>query len=174
MIEIVSIEYKEEVDTCPDLSWLGKYTNNEVPSSNDLKRGNAMDRGKGSKLTKEYQYFIPANQVEDTRKWFEEHGKTANEAEVLARKQNFLDYHRMEDYDNGWCMMGITAVAKIKVEGVIQKITSGGLYGIESDSSDEYKEEVKQEQLKDLKSILLELGVEEKEISRAISEIEEK
>ncbi len=33
----------------------------------------------------------------------------------------------------------------------------------------EYKEEVKQEQLKDLKSILLELGVEENEINRAVS-----
>lgn len=67
MIEIVSIEYEEEVDDCPDLSWLGEYTN-EVPSSNDLKRGNAMDRGKGNKLYGKYQYFIPANRVEYTRK----------------------------------------------------------------------------------------------------------
>lgn len=56
-----------------------------------------------------------------------------------------------------WCE-GVWANAEVVIGGVIQRIRSGGLWGIESDSGKEYFNEVAQEELNDLKAILMEMG----------------
>jgi len=56
-------------------------------------------------------------------------------------------------------MIGIKAQAEIIVNGVIQRISSGGIWGIESDSGQSFFDEVYKEQLSTLRDILLELGV---------------
>jgi hypothetical protein len=70
------------------------------------------------------------------------------------------DYQRAEAYNRGeWCMVGVWAEATVQLTGdTIQRIRSGGLWGIESDSGEEYFEEVAQEELAALRAELLAVG----------------
>ena len=62
---------------------------------------------------------------------------------------------RFQQYQNGdFGFIGIRAEAEIIVNGICQVITSGGLWGIESDSSRQYLSEVEQEEVDQLKAIL--------------------
>ena len=66
---------------------------------------------------------------------------------------------RYQQYQNGdFGFIGIRAEAEILVHGVCQTITSGGLWGIESDSDHQYLSEVEQEEIDQLKAILQSLG----------------
>jgi hypothetical protein len=68
-------------------------------------------------------------------------------------------HERREQYDNGdFGFIGIRAEAEIVVAGVCQTITSGGLWGIESDSTPDYLSEIGQEEIEQLQEILQELG----------------
>ncbi len=76
---------------------------------------------------------------------------------------SYLDAPGFEDryrqYRNGdFNYLGIRAEAEIVVNGVCQTITSGGLWGIESDSDRTYLSAVEQDELEQLKSILESLG----------------
>ena len=51
-------------------------------------------------------------------------------------------------------------MALVTVNGVVQTIKSGGLWGIESDSEEEYRREIEAEQVGELRAILESLGVE--------------
>ena len=51
------------------------------------------------------------------------------------------------------------AEADVVIGGVVQTLTSGGLWGIESDSGEEYIEEVAGEEYSELRKILTEVGV---------------
>lgn len=135
-MNLLSIKVRRELDDSPDLSDLGEYT--DKPSETTVDRGeSAVRRG-------EYRYFQPATEYAEQ------------------------DYRRMEAYDRGdWHMIGIYAVAKIQAteNGPIQTIRSGGLWGIESDSDDEYLVEVAAEQLAKLRVELLALGVTEDQLA---------
>jgi hypothetical protein len=62
---------------------------------------------------------------------------------------------RYQQYRNGdFGFLGIRAEAEIVVNGVCQTITSGGLWGIESDFDRQYLSEVEQEEVDQLKAIL--------------------
>jgi hypothetical protein len=66
---------------------------------------------------------------------------------------------RRQQYDNGdFGFIGIRAEAEIVVAGVCQTITSGGLWGIESDSTPDYLSEIGQEEIEQLQEILQSLG----------------
>jgi len=72
---------------------------------------------------------------------------------------------RFQCYRNGdFSFLGITAEAEIVVNGVCQTITSGGLWGIESDSDHQYLCEVEQEEVDQLKAILQSLGFTDGEL----------
>ena len=72
---------------------------------------------------------------------------------------------RLQQYRNGdFSFVGISAEAEIVVNGVCQTITSGGLWGIESDSDHQYLVEVEQEEVDQLKAILQALGFSDSEI----------
>jgi hypothetical protein len=89
----------------------------------------------------------------------------------------------MERLNRGdWCFIGIRAEAEIQLfhkpvhsldpgQTSIQTLTSGGLWGIESDSDREYLESVEQEELADLKTQLLVLGFSKRAISNAFKSI---
>jgi hypothetical protein len=67
---------------------------------------------------------------------------------------------RREAYERGdFAFVGVRAEAEVVIEGVGQTLTSGGLWGIESDTSDEYLREVAEEEYRDLRQILLSIGV---------------
>lgn len=68
-------------------------------------------------------------------------------------------------------MVGIYAQAEIVVAGTIQEVCSGGLWGIESDSDDEYVTEVETEELGELTLILKELGFSQDAIEEAYADL---
>jgi len=66
---------------------------------------------------------------------------------------------RREAYRNGdFSFVGVRAEAEVAVDGVTQTLTSGGHWGIESDSK-EYLQEVAEEEYTDLRQILKTIGV---------------
>lgn len=98
----------------------------------------------------------------------------------LGEYSNTQDYERMESLNAGnWCYIGIRAEAKVsvyhpqEVRGTaIQTITSGGLWGIESDSEEPYLESVEKEELADLRAQLKALGFSSRAISTAFKNVE--
>ncbi len=85
------------------------------------------------------------------------------------RENASKDYDRMESLQRGaWGYIGIGARAEIVIGGVCQTITSGSLWGIESDSEESYLRETEQEQLTELRGILHELGFSKRAIAAAV------
>ena len=76
---------------------------------------------------------------------------------------------RLAQYNNGdFGYIGIRAEAEIVIDSVIQRISSGGLWGTESDSDESYLKEIEQEELSALRSILHELGFSKRAIAAAV------
>jgi hypothetical protein len=101
----------------------------------------------------------------------------AGETPENIRKYVTQDYKRMEDLNNGqWCFIGIRAGAEYTVQqhGVIQTMTSGGLWGIESDSDESFFKEIEQEQLSELKEQLHAIGFSYRAIASAFKNAEHK
>ncbi len=118
----------------------------------------------------EYRYFNPSfNYVDKTG-----HALPENTPEEV-RKYVRQDYERMEDLNKGnWCFMGVRADCEVQLTpfGTIQHITSGGLWGIESDSEESYIESVEKDELADLRTQLRALGFSTRAISTAFKTIE--
>lgn len=138
---IDKITIVHEIDTYPDLSYIGTYADEPGPEDGTIDR-----QARGDTRYHEWHYFIAAmsgdpNSVEQ-------------------------DYQRMESYNNRyWCMLGIYARAEVSYDtGVgnrrIEYFESSGLLGVESDSEREYIAEVEQEELLDLKGHLEHFGVD--------------
>ena len=89
------------------------------------------------------------------------------------RKYVRCDYERMERLNRGdWCYVGIRAEAEILIPSgganLAQEITSGGLWGIESDSDESYFAEVGAEELAELRTQLSGIGFSKRAIGTAI------
>lgn len=87
------------------------------------------------------------------------------------------DYKRMMAYSDGeYYYLGILAEAQVRLSknATIQRFTSGGLWGIESDSGPEYFAEVEKEELADLKSTLIAVGFSRRAIAAAFKNVEHK
>ena len=77
---------------------------------------------------------------------------------------------RKEAYRRGdFSFVGVRAEAEIVVDGIIQHITSGGLWGVESDAGDAYFLEIAQEEYNDLRKILKTLGVPTSELPTEVN-----
>jgi hypothetical protein len=97
--------------------------------------------------------------------WLQQYDINSKDSE--ERKYALQDKKRLEAYyNNEWHFVGVQAVAEIRINGISQTISSGGLWGIESDSSDEYFDEIFEEEKEQLKDVLLQLGFTEKEIAQ--------
>jgi hypothetical protein len=101
------------------------------------------------------------------------HKRNAPELEsivVVVIPDDEPDFSHIDDvqqarYERGeLTLYGIRAEAKIVVDEVVQTITSGGLWGIESDAGDDYFHEVAEEEYNDLRKILKTLGVATSEL----------
>lgn len=90
------------------------------------------------------------------------------------RKYCQQDYARLRDYGNGWCYMGVTASAQVQLGkfGPIQVIRSGGLWGIESDSGDDYFVIVETEQLAELRDQLHAIGFSRRAVTAAMRNVQ--
>ncbi len=147
-MQLKSIKTETLPDDDPDLSYLGEYS--ETAGPNAIDRQERGDRSRGT-----YRYFNPAMSPKDT----------GNPDSVEQ------DYQRMESYNRGdWQAIGIRVTAEVVIGGVLQTITSAGLRGVESDSSDKYLDEIAAEQLDELRGILAEMGVSRKEINHRAGE----
>jgi len=122
------------------------------------------DCGGGDRERGEYQYFNP---------------NVANykgEPEADIRKYCVQDYERMESLNAGhWGYIGIRAQAQVQTAlgSPIQDISSGGLWGIESDSDSSYFDSVAGEELSQLKGELKALGFSARAISSAFKNVKE-
>lgn len=137
---------------------------------------------RGDMRRSEYRYFNPSFNYVDKHG----HALPENTPEEV-RKYVRQDYERMEDLHRGdWCFIGIRAEAEVmpntvldtpdgkKWHGVVQRVTSGGLWGIESDSGESYFSEVEQEELSNLKDELKAYGFNTRAISKAFQNVQHK
>lgn len=128
----------------------------------DICEQDGCDCGKcGDAERGEFRYFNPY------------HERYTSESPADIRKYRLQDYKRMESLNQGdWCFIGIRADAEIVVDGVVQEISSGGLWGIESDSDRAYLTEIEGEQLSELRGQLRALGFGTRAISAAFRNLE--
>lgn len=144
--KITKITLKRELDIDADLSWIGTF-DSEAKSEFTIEHNPDDNRT--------YNWFNPQD------------GACEN------KKQAKRDYNRMMAYENGdWNMIGIKAVAEVQTsengrEWLVNRISSGGLWGIESDSDEEHKAEVEREQLAELTDALLAFGFTAEEVKSA-------
>lgn len=64
--------------------------------------------------------------------------------------------------------VGVRAEAEVVIEGVVQTLTSGGLWGVESDSGEEYIAEIAVEEYEQLRKVLKTVGVPTSELPQGI------
>ena len=149
-------------DKNPDLSYLGEYTDDlrpgvwvrgadawfeDLPTKTNLLRTNRESRG-----------FLPYAC-----------GKTPGTK--LYRRYGKQAYRRMESYLQGnWHAIGIRASVDIPIAGTTQTLRSNGTWGVESDRSRPYLQEVAREELSALQEILatLNLALTDLEIETAL------
>lgn len=114
----------------------------------DIREKDGCDCGERGDLERnECRYFNPC------------HENYAGESPADIRKHCQQDYERMEALKRrDWCFIGVRAHAEIVINGVYQDISSGGLWGIESDSDPAYLSDVDGEQLSELRDQLRALG----------------
>lgn len=127
----------------------------------------------GNWNNREYRYFNPSFNYVDKNG----NALPKNTPEDV-RKYVAQDYARMERGNAGdWCLIGIRAEAEYSVgtsrNGYLaQEITSGGLWGIESDSEESYLKSVEDEELIDLSVQLKGIGFSGRAIAAAFKNVE--
>jgi len=143
----------EYVDDCTDADEILGEALDSIGECDCGERGDAERN--------EYRYF---NGVVENYK-----GETPEK----IREYILRDYERMERLQRGdWCFVGIRAEAEILVPSgagsIVQEITSGGLWGVESDSDREYLAEIETEELSSLREQLQAVGFSKRAISAAV------
>jgi hypothetical protein len=154
---ILSVRILREVDTDPDLSFLGTYAARPDPDrAFVVNREEIGDMGRG-----ECKFFNASPNYD---------GETATD----AARYTMHDYRRMEAYNRSeWWMLGICALATVVLTGTtIQTLTSGGLWGIESDSGEEYFAQIEREELDNLAEQLRAAGFTDAAIREALANVE--
>ena len=92
------------------------------------------------------------------------------------RKYVRQDFERAEALNRGdWSYIGVKAEALIETGShVTQRISSGGLWGVESDSDASYFAEIQRDELAGLKAELIALGFSRRSISTAFKSVQER
>ena len=86
---------------------------------------------------------------------------------------SFLDQDedRKAQFERGeFGFVGVRAVADVVIEGTVQTLTSGGLWGVESDSGEEYLVSVAVEEYEQLRRVLKTVGVPTAQLPAADAE----
>jgi hypothetical protein len=189
MKRIAKIVIKYLFDDSPDLSYIGKYTDDYNDWVIDRREGEYVyclrqpipDCAKCQRETeeqeeptqcREHEYVPPSRGREYN--FFKPYACGEKEGTEDYQKYGKQDYRRMESLNQGgYYYIGIRAEATVQVSfdgGKVWKfdtMTSGGLWGIESDSDPSYLDEVAKEELNELKATLIEYGFSETEIDAA-------
>jgi opacity protein-like surface antigen len=144
---INAIRIEHMPDDNPDFNHLGRYSNKPGPADRTVDR---YPDGTNWTYRQQMRYFIAANSAEET----------GNPDSVEQ------DYQRMEAYNRQeWSMLGIRAVADVSYDvgdrtRRIERFTSAGLWGVESDSDADYLTSVASDELADLKAHLEHFGID--------------
>jgi hypothetical protein len=159
-IEIQTLRVKHILDEDPDTSCIGAYTD-------DLKDGVIVRQFDEfyEKLTDEQKEEIAGRAASREMRGFVPYasGETPGTADYY--KYGMRDYEEMESLNRGdWQYIGVRAEAEVKYRENksswrYETLTSGGIWGIESNSGEHVKEQ-EQEQLADLKNHLEAFGVD--------------
>jgi hypothetical protein len=162
---INSVTIERAIDYSPDTSFLGDYTARANDGSidrrnemyvGDISRAESLIEPKHALGRSEYAYFTP-------------YAGGEKYPSKDYKKSGIQDYNRMESLNAGaWCFVGIIAKAEIVVNGISQTITSGGIWGIESDSDKEKIQSIAKDELDNLRDTLLALGFGKRAIEYAI------
>lgn len=161
---IDGLEFKFIYDDMADASHLGEFSDDA--NDDDLKRHSAFIWNKSGRNT--FNYFIPAMSVLEHRSELSKLGYSHQIAEEKARLYCRQDLKRMKGLNLGdWHYIGIQAAATVKYPvdyGIrcsrLENFTSAGLWGIETDASEDYIKEVQKEELAALKTHLEEFRVD--------------
>jgi len=186
MLKIESITIEHMPDETPDFSTLGEYTDNLEPGVIIRREGEfyekVTDTAHCDDCSKDFEitwetyacpecggYLHVDHDMPVKGRTFRGFKPYAGGEEVGTKEYytyGMRDFERMEAYNSQqWSYMGIQAKAVISYEigqghRRLETLTSGGLWGIESDAGDEYITEVETEQLEDLKGHLEAFGVD--------------
>jgi hypothetical protein len=189
-----------ELDESPDTSTLGKYTSRRDTWNIDRKTGEYVNREEAAERiicslaerieTEENDEKVNRLQLRMDKiqaldfsgnigwhehQYFEPYAGGEKKGTPDYKKNGKQDYERMEGLNNGnWYPIGIIAKAEIYVNNCRQTITSGGLWGMESDSDKEYIREEEKNQLADLSENLFSLGFGIRAVKYAIKNHEVK
>ena len=168
--KIFGVKVCHKQDECADTSCLGKYTDELEAGVIVMKYGEFFEKlpedAEIPERGREYRGFEPYAGGEEvgTEEYYE---------------YGLQDYERMEGLVRGnWVFLGIIAEACVGVslDGgksyKLDTLTSGGVWGIESDSAREYLEDVGRDELADLKATLLAYGFGVKQVNAAIKNAE--
>lgn len=147
---IISVTITRMMDESQEAPHLGVYSLHPGEPCKTIDRKAIGDWKPG-----EYPYFIAAHSPEDT----------GNPQSVEQ------DYKRMEALSNGaYHLVGIQAEAEITLTGsTAQRLTSGGLWGVESDAGEPCMQTFEKEELDNLKEELLAVGFSEENIADAFA-----
>lgn len=187
MKRIHKVTIKRMLDDSPDTSWMGEY-GNRAETEYAIDREHSLDcpvntglafellpeedraecdcGGHGDKERNEYRYFN--GPVENYK----------GESPENIRKYVRQDYERMQSLQRGdFCFVGIRAEAEVsfaecKGSRLLQEITSGGLWVIESDSGKEHFAEIERDELAELREQLRGMGFSKRAIAAAFKQIE--
>lgn len=166
-MKILEITIKKEVDDYPDTSFIGEYTDLEEPWTISRRHGEYLEN-----LTEDERQEIPQGGRE--YRFFKPYAGGEPEGSADFQKYGKQDFERMETLNRGdFDFLGIWAEALIKLteSDLTQTISSGGLWGIESDSPEDYLREIEKAELDGLRRELLAVGFSNRQISRAINEM---
>lgn len=153
-IESVTVEKIPDDDA--DSSYLGTY-NNEVKNEYAIDRQKRGDMGRN-----EFRWFNPSVERYDSL------------APRTIRRYCLEDYKRAERLNAGdWCYIGIRAKAEVvSANGICHTLSSGGVWGIESDSDKSYFKDVAREELVSLQAELGAFGFSAEQIAEAFASVD--
>lgn len=156
MIKIFSVKIVHKVDENPDTSFLGEYTDRPDEWVIVRKSGEYL-----AELGEDYELPPPGREF----RFFKPYAGGEKEGTEDYKKYGLQDYERMEGLSRGdWSFIGTRAVASVGISTdggrswTTQKIHSGGIWGIESDSAADHIESEEKGQLAELADLLIELG----------------
>jgi hypothetical protein len=148
---VVRVKVEHELEPCPDPFDLGEYSNTPGPEDRTIDRMFPPDDASPQyDHLGEFRYFIAAMSGEET-----------GNPESVAQ-----DYRRMEAYNLGeWRMMRIIATAEVQYligDGChrIERLSSRGVWGVESDADVADIAAIEQDELNDLRRHLEVFGVD--------------
>ena len=154
-VKIQNIKILHMLDSNPDTSWLGTYTDELGPGVIIVESGEFYEKLKAP-------VDVPTRGL--TFRGFKPYagGEEAGTADYY--KYGMQDFERMQALNNGeFSFIGIRAVATVYypvgTAARLEKLSSGGLWGIESDCFDAIRE-IEAEQLAELKEHLEQFGVD--------------